>query len=210
MGALLRVQVPPRAGHGERSEAQLRKGDRPWGGSVERSCGSMDKNRIQGGAIQGERARNREALVTKGWWRKFGDRAVKECVLTWGDLGVEPERVPAEAVIEESADDVVGGETDGLKEWRAEDSRYRRTTASDAHFDGARMNTRGDEIHAARAVRNVIRRPCCTKLKTTRSVVYPFQPPGADPHARWCGRGRSQKGPPLSRLVQPFAWHRRY
>ena len=128
MGALLRVQVPPRAGHGERSEAQLRKGDRPWG-----------------------------------------------------------ERAPAQAVIEESADAVVGGDTEGLKEWRAEDSRYRRTTASDAHFDGARMNTRGDEIHAARAVRNVIRRPCCTKLKSTRSVVYSFQPPGADPHARWRG-----------------------
>ena len=140
--------------------------------------------------------------MTKGWWRKFGDRAVKECVLTWGDLGVEPERAPAQAVIEESADAVVGGDTEGLKEWRAEDSRYRRTTASDAHFDGARMNTRGDEIHAARAVRNVIRRPCCTKLKTTRSVVYPFQPPGADPHARWCGRGRSRKGPPLSRLYR--------
>ena len=177
---------------------------------MERSCGSMDKNRIQGGAIQGERARNREALVIKGWWRKFGDRAVKECVLTWGALGVEPERAPAQAVIEESADAVVGGDTEGLKEWRAEDSRYRRTTASEAHFDGARMNTRGDEIHAARAVRNAIRRPCCTKLNSTRSVVYSFQPPGADPHARWRGRGRSRKGPPLSRLVQPFAWHRRY
>jgi hypothetical protein len=30
IGALLRVQVPPRADHSERSEAQLRKGDRPW------------------------------------------------------------------------------------------------------------------------------------------------------------------------------------
>jgi len=28
MGALLRVQVPLRAGHSEQSEAQLRKGDR--------------------------------------------------------------------------------------------------------------------------------------------------------------------------------------
>ena len=74
--------------------------------------------------------------MTKGWWRKFGDRAVKECVLTWGALGVEPERAPAQAVIEESADAVVGGDTEGLKEWRAEDSRYRRTTASDAHLNG--------------------------------------------------------------------------
>ncbi|AWB34043.1 hypothetical protein DBV39_10320 [Orrella marina] len=36
MGAHLRVQVPLRAGHSEQSEAQLRKGDRSWKGSVER------------------------------------------------------------------------------------------------------------------------------------------------------------------------------
>lgn len=70
-----------------------------WGGSVERSCGPMNKNRIEGVADQGERARNREALVIKGKRRRSGGRAVKECVLTWGDLalgpkghGVEPER----------------------------------------------------------------------------------------------------------------------
>jgi hypothetical protein len=46
----------------------------------------MDKNRIEGAAEQGERARNREALVVKAKWRKSGGCAVKECVLTWGDL----------------------------------------------------------------------------------------------------------------------------
>ena len=65
MGALLRVQVPPRAGHGERSEAQLREGDRPWGGSVERNCDLMDKNRIEGTTEQGEWAENHKALVIK-------------------------------------------------------------------------------------------------------------------------------------------------
>jgi hypothetical protein len=55
---------------------------------VERNCGLMNKNRIEGGANQGERASDREALVTKDWWRKFGGRAVKECVLTWGDLSL--------------------------------------------------------------------------------------------------------------------------
>jgi hypothetical protein len=35
MGALLEVQVLPQAGHSERSEAQLHKGDRVWEGSVE-------------------------------------------------------------------------------------------------------------------------------------------------------------------------------
>jgi hypothetical protein len=55
---------------------------------VERSCGPMNKNRIEGVADQGERARNREALVIKGKRRKSGGRAVKECVLTWGDLAL--------------------------------------------------------------------------------------------------------------------------
>jgi hypothetical protein len=36
MGAFLWVQVPPRAGHSERSELQLREGDRAWGGSSKR------------------------------------------------------------------------------------------------------------------------------------------------------------------------------
>jgi hypothetical protein len=55
---------------------------------VDRSCGPMNKNRIEGAADQGERAKNREALVIKGTWRKSGGRAVKECVLTWGDLAL--------------------------------------------------------------------------------------------------------------------------
>jgi len=46
----------------------------------------MNKNRIEGAAWQGERAKNREALVIKARWRRSGGCAVKECVLTWGDL----------------------------------------------------------------------------------------------------------------------------
>jgi len=56
------------------------------GGSAERNCEPMDKNRIEGVAEQGERARFREALVIKAKRRKSGGCAVKECVLTWGDL----------------------------------------------------------------------------------------------------------------------------
>lgn len=48
----------------------------------------MDKNRIGGAADQGERAEDREALVTKGKRRKSGGRAAKECGLTWGDLAL--------------------------------------------------------------------------------------------------------------------------
>ena len=59
-----------------------------WRGSVERSCEPMDKNRIEGAAEQGERAKFREALVIKARWRKSGGCAVKECVLTRGDLAL--------------------------------------------------------------------------------------------------------------------------
>jgi len=65
MGAVLRVEVPPKGDHPDRSEPQLRKGDRPWGGSGERSRGPMYKNRIRGGAERGERARNREAPMVE-------------------------------------------------------------------------------------------------------------------------------------------------
>ena len=55
---------------------------------MERSCEPMNKNRIEGAAEQGERARDREALVIKAKWRRSGGCAVKECVLTWGDLAL--------------------------------------------------------------------------------------------------------------------------
>ena len=57
---------------------------------MERSCEPMDKNRIEGAVEQGERARNRKALVIKAKRRKFGGCAAKECVLTWGDLALCP------------------------------------------------------------------------------------------------------------------------
>ncbi|ASQ14887.1 hypothetical protein CN151_18825 [Sinorhizobium meliloti] len=60
------------------------RGEEAW--SVNRV--PMNKNRICGGADQGERAMNREALVTKGRRRRSGGSAVKECVLTRGDLAL--------------------------------------------------------------------------------------------------------------------------
>jgi len=53
---------------------------------VERISGPMNKNRIEGGDDQGERANDREALVAKGRRRKSGGRGEKAIVLTWGDL----------------------------------------------------------------------------------------------------------------------------
>jgi len=63
----LEVKVLPKADHSDRSEAQLRKGDRPWEGSVERNRRPTYRNRIRGVADQGERAKDREALMVKDW-----------------------------------------------------------------------------------------------------------------------------------------------
>ena len=49
---------------------------------MERTCGPMNKNRIQGGADQGERARFRKAFVVKDQPARFGGRTTMECVLT--------------------------------------------------------------------------------------------------------------------------------
>ena len=90
MGAILEVKVLPRADHSERSNTQLRKGDRAWGGSVERSREPMYKNQIRGAASQNERASHREVVVVKEMLRRSGGCAVKDRVLTWGDLALRP------------------------------------------------------------------------------------------------------------------------
>ena len=48
-----------------------------WGGSVERNCEPMNKNRIEGAAEQGERAKDRKALVIKAKRRRSGGCAGK-------------------------------------------------------------------------------------------------------------------------------------
>ena len=65
MGAVLRVQVPPKGDHPDRSEPQLQKGDRLWEGSGERNRGPMYENRIGGDVEQGERANDREAPMVE-------------------------------------------------------------------------------------------------------------------------------------------------
>jgi hypothetical protein len=65
MSTTQRVKVPPKGDYPDRREAQLQKGDRLWGGSVERSRGPMDKNRIRGNAERGERAQDRKAPIVK-------------------------------------------------------------------------------------------------------------------------------------------------
>ena len=65
MNLSLEVEALPESGHRDRREPQLRKGDRPWEGSGERSDGATYRNRIRGAVERGERARNREASMTK-------------------------------------------------------------------------------------------------------------------------------------------------
>src|SRR6266545_5709152 len=88
MGIDLEVKALSQAGHSERSEPQSvgPRGRRE--GSGERSCGPTNRNRIEGGAEQGERAKDREALVTKARRRRSGGRAAKVDVLTRGDLAL--------------------------------------------------------------------------------------------------------------------------
>jgi hypothetical protein len=65
MGAVLRVQVPPKGDHPNRSKPQLQEGDRLWEGSGERNRGPMYKNRVRGGVERGEPAIDGEAPMAK-------------------------------------------------------------------------------------------------------------------------------------------------
>jgi hypothetical protein len=58
----------------------------------------MYKNCIEGAADQGERARNREALVVKGRWCRCSGCVMKECGPYLGTPCLTPERAAALAV----------------------------------------------------------------------------------------------------------------
>ncbi len=78
-----------------------------WGGSVERNWEPMNKNRIEGAAEQGERAKDRKALVIKAKWRRSGGCAAKECDPYLGRSRVMPERATVLIRREKSAAVVV-------------------------------------------------------------------------------------------------------
>jgi hypothetical protein len=86
MGIDMEVRVLPEVGHDDRSEPQGRNREGPSGGSGERNRGPTNRNRIRGGAEQGERPGTREALVTEARRRISGGRVVKVDAPTWGDL----------------------------------------------------------------------------------------------------------------------------
>jgi hypothetical protein len=86
MGTDLEVQVLRRSGHGEPREPQGFDREVEAEGSGKRNHGPTNRNRIRGDADQGERAIDRETLVTKGRCRKSGGRVMKASVLIRGDL----------------------------------------------------------------------------------------------------------------------------
>ena len=90
------------------------RGEEAW--SVNRE--PMNKNRIRGTAEQGERAKSREALVAKARWCKSGGCAVKECVLTRGDLAsrLKGRRGSAEREVSRGHSSLIQGEGPNEKE----------------------------------------------------------------------------------------------
>src|SRR5213596_1034404 len=85
-GTDVEVEVLRGLGHRDPREPQGGGREADAEGSGERNCGPTDRNRIAGDADQGERARDREALVTKGRRRRSGGRAGKASALIRGDL----------------------------------------------------------------------------------------------------------------------------
>src|SRR5437870_3008591 len=86
MGTDSEVKVPRELGHRDPREPQGDGREAVAEGSGERTCGPTNRNRIEGDADQGERANDREALVTKGRRRRSGGRAGKASALIRGDL----------------------------------------------------------------------------------------------------------------------------
>jgi len=86
MGTDQEVKVLRGLGHRDPREPQGDAREGSAEGSGKRTGGPTNRNRIRGGADQGERATDREALVTKGRRRKSGGRVGKASALIWGDL----------------------------------------------------------------------------------------------------------------------------
>jgi hypothetical protein len=107
-GADLEVGVLRELGHRDSREPQGRAREGSSEGSGERTDGPTNRNRIRGDADQGERACDREALVTKDRQRKSGGRVGTVSVLIWGDLASRLKgRRDRESRSEKSAEAVV-------------------------------------------------------------------------------------------------------
>ena len=63
-----------------------------WGGSVERNCEPMNKNRIEGAAEQGERAKDSKAQGSEAKGRRSGGWPEQERETYLGRSRLMPER----------------------------------------------------------------------------------------------------------------------
>ena len=157
----------------------------------------MNKNRIEGVAEQGERARNREALVVKARRRRSGGCAVKECVLTWGDLAswLKGRRGDTER-------GVSSGHSSCLYGAKGQRNRRRRPwILGDGLSQMFALAKLADMVNRVKpeALRQRETKSSGSETRNFRGAqgftpaIRPqlFQPPGASPHAGWCGRGRS-------------------
>jgi hypothetical protein len=89
MGAILEVQVLPRADHGERSEVQLREGDRAWEGSMKRNPrGDGQEPHMRRCAAGRACQETRSSRGQGGHGVDAAQCAGKDRVLTWGDLAL--------------------------------------------------------------------------------------------------------------------------
>src|SRR6266516_3806705 len=86
MGTDSEVRVLRELGHRNPREPQGGSREADAEGSGERTCGPTNRNRISGDSDQGERATDREALVTNGRRRRSGGRAGKASALIRGGL----------------------------------------------------------------------------------------------------------------------------
>ena len=86
MGADREVEVLRELGHKDPREPQGHDREGVSGGSGERTDGPTNRNRMRGVLDQGERATDRQALVTKERAGKSGGRVGKASELIWGDL----------------------------------------------------------------------------------------------------------------------------
>ena len=168
------------------------------------AAGRRTGDRIRGGAEQGERAVDREAVVTKARRRRSGGRAAKVDVLTRGDLALrlKGRRRSRGLWSEKSAEAiVVARAAKGRTMGRVKCSRF---SMMGCHRSRAQTSS-APPIRAVKPRRlpgvwEVIDEK---RKHAPRHLPQPVEPPGADPHAGWCGRGGVERLPPIPIVARP-------
>ncbi len=93
---------------------------------------SVDKNRIEGVAEQGERARNRKALVTKARWRRWLRHRLRAIQLKhWR----RPGTIYRELKVLRASEDVAKQVAGNCRRWWRNSDRLLKTVLTIAYFD---------------------------------------------------------------------------